>query len=87
MKSLFIGEITFFFAETNSDLYIKSAIILKFYFMFTDRYDAAKQLVKKLEKYNDTDAVIIAIPRGGVPLGHYIAKTLGLPLEISLSKK
>lgn len=55
--------------------------------MFTDRYDAAKQLVKKLEKYNDTDAVIIAIPRGGVPLGHYIAKTLGLTLEISLSKK
>jgi putative phosphoribosyl transferase len=55
--------------------------------MFTDRYDAAKQLVKKLEKYKNKNAIIIAIPRGGVPLGHYIAKTLGLPLEISLSKK
>lgn len=55
--------------------------------MFIDRYDAAKQLVKKLDKFKNKNAVIIAIPRGGVPLAYYISKTLNLPLEIFLSKK
>lgn len=55
--------------------------------MFIDRYDAAQQLVKKLEKFRNKNAIIIAIPRGGVPLAYYISKTLNLPLEIFLSKK
>lgn len=55
--------------------------------MFVDRYDAAKQLAGKLEKYKNKNAIIIAIPRGGVPLGYYLAIALKLPLEIVLSKK
>ncbi len=55
--------------------------------MFLDRYDAAKQLGRKLEKFKNKNAIIIAIPRGGVPLGYYLAKSLNLPLEIFLSKK
>ena len=55
--------------------------------MFKDRYDAAFQLAKKLEKYKNKDGIVLAVPRGGVPLGYVIAKKLGLPLEIILSKK
>jgi predicted phosphoribosyltransferase len=55
--------------------------------MFKDRYDAARQLAQKLEKYRNMDGVVLAVPRGGVPIGHVVANELGLPLEIVLSKK
>lgn len=55
--------------------------------MFKDRYEAASLLVKKLEKYKNQDAIILAVPRGGVPIGYILAKELNLPLEIILSKK
>ncbi len=55
--------------------------------MFRDRFEAAELLVKKLEKYRNTDGIILAVPRGGVPIGYIIAKELNLPLEIILSKK
>ena len=52
-----------------------------------DRKEAATLLYDKLEKYQSSDAVILAIPRGGVPIGYEIAKNLHLPLDIILSKK
>lgn len=55
--------------------------------MFKDRYDAAMQLAQRLEKYRGKDAIVLSVPRGGVPLGYVIAKELGLPQEIILSKK
>lgn len=56
--------------------------------MFTNREDTGSLLAEKLIKFsNNKDAVIVAIPRGGVPVGYVIAKKLNLPLEIVLSKK
>ena len=55
--------------------------------MFKDRNEAGNLLASKLEKYSKTDALILAIPRGGVPLGFIIAQKLNLPLEMVLSKK
>ena len=56
--------------------------------MFKDRTDAGLLLVKKLSNYhNNKDAVVVTIPRGGIPLGYVIAKGLHLPLELVLSKK
>lgn len=55
--------------------------------MFKDRYDAAMELALKLEKFKGTDGIVLAIPRGGVPIGYVIAKDLDFPLEIVLSKK
>lgn len=55
--------------------------------MFKDRYDAALQLAQKLEKYRNKNGIVLAVPRGGIPLGYVIAKELGLPLEVILSKK
>ena len=56
--------------------------------MFTNREEAANLLAQKLVTYkNNKDVVIVAIPRGGVPLGSVIAGYLHAPLEVVLSKK
>ena len=54
---------------------------------FTNRYDAAMQLAKKLEKYKGEQGVVLAVPRGGVPIGFYIAKHLNFELDLLMSKK
>ena len=56
--------------------------------MFKDRNEAGSLLAEKLLAYsNYKDAVLVAVPRGGVPVGYVIAEKLKLPLEIVLSKK
>jgi putative phosphoribosyl transferase len=55
--------------------------------LFRDRYDAALKLIPYLKKYRNETCVIMAIPRGGVPIGYYIAKYFNFPLEILLTKK
>ena len=55
--------------------------------MFKDRNEAGYLLANELEKYRSADGVILAIPRGGIPLGFIIAQNLNLPLEVVLSKK
>lgn len=55
--------------------------------MFENRYDAAMRLVPLLKKYAEAKGVVLAIPRGAVPMGYYIAKELNLPLDLLLTKK
>jgi predicted phosphoribosyltransferase len=55
--------------------------------MYKDRNEAGFLLANELEKYSKKDAVILAIPRGGVPMGFIISQHLNLPLEVVLSKK
>ena len=56
--------------------------------MFANREEAAKLLYKELLQYKDQkEAVVITIPRGGVPIGYTLAKELNLPLDVTLSKK
>jgi predicted phosphoribosyltransferase len=55
--------------------------------MFKDRIDAGTQLVEKLLKFKDENVVVIAIPRGGLPLGALAAKALKAPLDVALTKK
>jgi len=56
--------------------------------MFTNREEAGNLLAEKLINYcNNKEAVIVTIPRGGVPVGSIMSKKLNLPLEIVLSKK
>lgn len=55
--------------------------------LFQDRKDAGIRLADALEKYAGEDAVVFALPRGGVELGAEIAKRLNVPLELVLTKK
>ena len=55
--------------------------------MYKDRTEAGTLLANKLKDYSKTDAVVLAIPRGGIPLGYIISEKLNLPLEVVLSKK
>ncbi len=53
-----------------------------------DRKEAGFLLSKKLKKYqNNKNTLILAVPRGGVPVGYEIANRLHLSLDIVLSKK
>ena len=55
--------------------------------MFEDRIDAGTQLVHKLLKYKDKNVVVLAIPRGGLPIGAIVAQALKAPLDVVLTKK
>ena len=55
--------------------------------MLKDRIEAGLLLSEKLKKYKNSNSVVLAVPRGGVPVGFVIAKNLHLPLDIAISKK
>lgn len=55
--------------------------------MFRDRMDAAQQLLPYLEKYRNEEGVVLAIPRGSVPMAYLIARQLNFPLDLMMSKK
>lgn len=55
--------------------------------MFKDRIDAGQKLAARLKAIKKENPVIVAIPRGGVVIGDVIAKTLGLSLDIVVSRK
>ena len=55
--------------------------------MFRNRIDAGTQLVKKLLKFKNEKVVVLAIPRGGLPIGDIVAKALNAPLDVVLTKK
>lgn len=55
---------------------------------FKDRFDAGKKLAERLTKYkHKKDTLILAVPRGGLEIGHVLAKELHLPLDIIIVKK
>ncbi len=55
--------------------------------MFIDRVDAGMQLSEKLKSYEGENTVILAIPRGGLPVASVVAKRLKAPLDVALIKK
>lgn len=58
------------------------------YALFKDRHDAGKRLAQKLLHYKGAkDAIVIALPRGGVVLGYDISLALRLPLDVLITRK
>jgi len=55
--------------------------------MFQDRRDAGKRLAEKLRHLKDKKPVVLALPRGGVPVGFEVAATLDAPLDVLLVRK
>jgi putative phosphoribosyl transferase len=55
---------------------------------FRDRAEAGRYLAQRLSGYADRDDVIVlALPRGGVPVGYEVAKALGAPLDVFVVRK
>ncbi|WP_244513127.1 MULTISPECIES: phosphoribosyltransferase [unclassified Ensifer] len=55
--------------------------------IFEDRADAGRQLARAIEREDLKDPVVMALPRGGVPVGYEIAVHIGAPLEILIVRK
>lgn len=55
--------------------------------MFADRQDAGARLAVALERYRDKDALVLAIPRGGVAVGYEVARHLRAELSIVVARK
>lgn len=55
--------------------------------LFKNRPDAGRKLAERLRKYGDIQPVILALPRGGVPVGYEVARALDAPLDILLVRK
>jgi putative phosphoribosyl transferase len=56
--------------------------------LFHDRTEAGQLLAKKLMKYaNHPDVVVLALPRGGVPVAYEVARALHVPLDIFVVRK
>ena len=54
---------------------------------FADRIDAGKRLASALANFAGKNAIVLAIPRGGVVVGYEIAKALNSPLDVIIPRK
>lgn len=54
---------------------------------FNDRIDAGQKLAKALSRYKTRKPVVLALPRGGVPIGAVVADALDAPLDLLLVRK
>lgn len=56
--------------------------------IFTNREQAGRELARRLHReVNCKDAIVLALPRGGVPVGYAVAQALRLPLDILVVRK
>jgi putative phosphoribosyl transferase len=56
--------------------------------IFQDRRDAGRALARAVAELHDLgDAVVLGLPRGGVPVAYEVARSLNLPLDIFIVRK
>jgi putative phosphoribosyl transferase len=55
--------------------------------LFADRRDAGRKLAAALDRFRIENPLVLALPRGGVPVGYEVARALGAPLDILLVRK
>ena len=55
--------------------------------VFEGRYEAGRTLANELMACKDVDAIVLAIPSGGVPVASEISRLVGLPMELIIVRK
>ena len=60
---------------------------MRFAALFADRRDGGRRLGTALAYYRNSGAVVLALPRGGVPVGFEVARALAAPLDVLLVRK
>jgi putative phosphoribosyl transferase len=55
--------------------------------LFTNRHEAGRRLAERLLALKDRRPVVLALPRGGVPVGFEVARALAAPLDLVLVRK
>lgn len=56
--------------------------------LFKDRAEGGRYLAQKLSQYaNDPNVIVLALPRGGVPVGYEVAQALKAPLDVFVVRK
>jgi predicted phosphoribosyltransferase len=56
--------------------------------LFRNRFDAGRHLAAQLQRYAGRhDVVVLALPRGGVPVGYEVARAVGAPLDVFVVRK
>jgi putative phosphoribosyl transferase len=55
--------------------------------LFTDRHEAGRRLATRLLALKFKNPVVLALPRGGVPVGFEVARALAAPLDLVLVRK
>src|SRR5437762_14351398 len=56
--------------------------------LFENRFEAGRLLASRLADLgNRGDVIVLALPRGGVPVGHEVAKALHVPLDVFIVRK
>jgi len=55
--------------------------------VFTDRRDAGRKLAQALSSYAGLDALVLALPRGGVPVAQEVAREIGSAMDVLIVRK
>lgn len=55
--------------------------------LFANRVDAGRRLARQLDELRDRDAIVLGIPRGGVPVAFEVATWLHAPLDVIVVRK
>jgi predicted phosphoribosyltransferase len=55
--------------------------------LFADRREAGRLLATRLRDYRGPDTIVLALPRGGIPVGYEVARAVGVPLDVFVVRK
>ncbi|MDP2308481.1 MAG: phosphoribosyltransferase family protein, partial [Pseudomonadota bacterium] len=55
--------------------------------VFRDRDEAGRLLAQALTRFQGADVLVLALPRGGVPVAYHVARALDAPLDVFLARK